>query len=169
MSDSSHNAHDWAERTRRLTDIGTRPPDNWRSFDNCLLLIETAGLRILHWGDNRPDPPESVWDRLGAIDIVLLPVDGSYHVLSAAQADAIAARLRAKLVVPHHYGIWDLTTRGSTLLPPDEWVNARPGSIWATSGAVTLTRAAVQAHTGQALCFGEHVAFEKPRLKEAGA
>ena len=57
VSDSSHNVYDWAEMTRRLTDMITTPPDNCRSFDNCLILVEVAGLKILHWGDNRPNPP----------------------------------------------------------------------------------------------------------------
>jgi hypothetical protein len=53
VSDTAHADVDWAGLTRKLTPMETRPPDNWRSFDNTLLLIETAGLRILHLGDNR--------------------------------------------------------------------------------------------------------------------
>ena len=171
VSDSRHNAYDWAGLTRKLTNMETRPPDNWRSFDNCLLLIEVAGLRILHWGDNRPDPPESVWDRIRDIDVALLPVDGSQHVLSYAQVEAVSARLGARLIVPHHYYVWDVLTRGSTLLPPDEWVNGRPGSIWTDGPSVQIDRSFVQKHTGTALCFGPHVAFEKPdpRLANTGA
>ncbi len=165
VSDSSHNVYDWARMTRALTSMETRPPNNWRSFDNCLILVEVAGLRILHWGDNRPDPPPHVWEMLGAIDVALLPIDGSQHVLSDAQVDAVAARLEAKLVVPHHYYIWDVVTRGSTLLPPDAWVNNRPGSRWLSGGSVSLTRDAVRTCKGTALCFGEHVAFAKPNPK----
>jgi L-ascorbate metabolism protein UlaG (beta-lactamase superfamily) len=162
VSETSHNAYDWAEMTRRLTQVGTRPPDNWRSFDNVILIVETGGLRILHWGDNRPDPPESVWARIGRVDVALLPIDGSWHVLSPAQTEAVAARLGARVVVPHHYGIWDLTTRGSTLLPPDEWVNAQPGARWLDSGRVTLTAAEIRGQAPAVWCFGGNVAFEKP-------
>jgi len=147
--------------TRRLTGMDTRPPNNCRSFDNCMLVIEVAGMRILHWGDNRPDPPDSVWDKLGDIDIALLPIDGSQHVLSYASAEMVAARLKAKLIVPHHYHIWDVTTRGSTLLPPDEWVNGRSNSEWTNAGSILLTKAEVKIKSGQALCFGEHVGFDK--------
>lgn len=165
VSDSSHNAHDWAELTRRLTHIETRPPHNWRCFDNCLIVVETAGLRILHWGDNRPDPPDEVWEKLGKIDIALLPIDGSQHVLSYASAEAIAKRLEARLIVPHHYHIWDLTMRASTLLAPDAWVNGRPGSRWLDQGAVRLSADYVKAQSGLAMCFGTHVAFDKPDPK----
>ena len=162
VSDSSHNAYDWAEKTRLLTDMETRPPDNWRSFDNCMILVEVAGLRILHWGDNRPDPPDHVWDLLGTVDVALLPIDGSQHVLSYPQVEAVAARLRAKVIVPHHYYVWDVTTRGSTLLPPDDWVNARQGSRWLGEGSVRLRRDEVLALSNAALCFGGHVGFAKP-------
>ncbi|OYW59814.1 MAG: Zn-dependent hydrolase [Rhizobiales bacterium 12-68-15] len=164
VSDSSHNAYDWAEMTRRLSDTRTTPPDNSRSFDNCLLLVEVAGLRVLHWGDNRPNPPDSVWEQIGKVDIALLPVDGSQHVLSNAQVETVAERLGAHLVVPHHYAIWDLTMRASTLLPPDAWVNGRPGSIWTDTGAVRLTAESVNRHDNVALCFGPHVAFDKAAL-----
>ncbi|KIZ47870.1 MULTISPECIES: MBL fold metallo-hydrolase [Rhodopseudomonas] len=168
VSDSTHNAYDWAEMTRRLTPMKTNPPDNCRSFDNCLLVIEVAGLKILHWGDNRPNPPQSVWDKIGEVDIALLPIDGSQHVMSYAQVDEVAERLKARLVVPHHYGVWDVTTRGSTLLPPDTWVNGRADAIWTESGSVRLTPSFVKQQHNRAYCFGEHVAFEKPVPRGAG-
>lgn len=169
VSDSTHNAYDWAEMTRRLTPFKTNPPDNCRSFDNCMLVIEVGGLRILHWGDNRPNPPDSVWDQIGEVDVALLPIDGSYHVLGAAQIDAVAERLKARLIVPHHYGIWDVTTRGSTLLPPDEWVNRRKDAIWADSGSVRLTTEFVKQQKGRVFCFGEHVAFDKAAARGSKA
>jgi L-ascorbate metabolism protein UlaG (beta-lactamase superfamily) len=160
VSDSSHNVHDWAEMTRRLTDMRTTPPDNWRSFDNSLVVVEAAGMRILHWGDNRPNPPESVWKRIGDIDIALLPADGSYHVLSQQQLKEVAERISAKVIVPHHYYIWNVTTRGSTLLRPDPWVNQQANARWLDSGSVRLDRDYVRAQKGTVLCFGEHVAFD---------
>ena len=167
VSDSSHNAYDWAEKTRLLTDMETRPPANWRSFDNCMVLVEVAGLRILHWGDNRPNPPDHVWELIDAVDVALLPIDGSQHVLSTPQVEAVAERLRAKVIVPHHYYVWDVTTRASTLLPPDEWVNGRAGSRWLNEGSVRLVRDEVRALSNTAMCFGGHVGFDKP-VKAAG-
>lgn len=166
VSDSSHNAYDWAELTRRLTRTRTTPPDNSRSFDNCLLLLEVAGLRILHWGDNRPNPPETVWRALGEIDILLLPVDGSQHVLSYDQADEVAERLNARMIVPHHYGIWNVTTRASTLLPADEWMKSRKNARWAGAGSVRLNPSFVREQAGLAFSFGEHVAFDVPNVRE---
>jgi L-ascorbate metabolism protein UlaG (beta-lactamase superfamily) len=171
VSDSSHNVYDWARMTRQLTDMETDPPSNWRSFDNSLILIETGGLRILHWGDNRPNPPDAIWDKLRDIDVALLPIDGSQHVLSYETVDRVADRLNARVIVPHHYYIWDVTTRGSTLLPPNDWVNSRPDPRWVSEGRVRLSASDVKAHRGKAMCFGENVAFEKPTTKggKAGA
>lgn len=168
VSDSSHNAYDWADKTRRLTPMKTSPPDNWRSFDNSILLIEVAGLRILHWGDNRPDPPDHVWDRIAEIDIALLPIDGSRHVLSDEQTQLVVSRLKAKVIVPHHYYIWDLTTRGSTLLPPNDWVEAQPKHRWVDGSAIRFRPGDVGNLAGHVLCFGENVAFDKTALRRAG-
>ena len=41
-----------------------------------MYLIETGGPRFLMWGDNRHAPPESVWERIGRVDVLALPVDG---------------------------------------------------------------------------------------------
>jgi L-ascorbate metabolism protein UlaG (beta-lactamase superfamily) len=165
VTDSSHNVYDWARMTRELTPMKTEPPDNWRSFDNSLIVVETGGLRILHWGDNRPNPPDSVWASLGQIDVALLPIDGSEHVLSYAQVDAVIARLRPRLVVPHHYYAWDILTRGSTLLPADAWMKTQANTRWLESGTVRLPAAEIKALDRAAWYFGGHVAFDKPDPK----
>ena len=167
VSDSSHNAYDWAEMTRRLTNIGTTPPDNWRSFDNSLILVETAGLKILHWGDNRPNPPEGVWDKVGQVDVALLPIDGTQHVLSYGHVDAVMERLNPRVVVPHHYSAWDVMTRGSTLLPADDWVKRHHDARWLSEGSVALTPDYVKAQQRTVIYFGGNVAFSKPNTKLA--
>ena len=165
VTDSSHNVYDWAEMTRRLTNMVTDPPDNCRSFDNSIILVEVAGLKILHWGDNRPNPPDAVWDMIGQVDIALLPIDGSQHVLSYAQVDKVIGRLQPHIVVPHHYYTWDVMTRGSTLLPADAWVKSRPDPRWLDQGSVKLAPDYVKAQHGKVIYFGGHVAFAKPSTK----
>ena len=162
VSDSRHGIYDWAGLTRKLTPMETLPPHNWRSFDNSILLIEVAGLRIVHWGDNRPEPPEEVWQRIGEVDVALLPIDGSQHVLSYSQADRIAERLSANVIVPHHYFVWNITHRASTLLPPDEWMATQESGRWTDSGEIVLDVDWVRRQSGLAMCFGEKVAFSVP-------
>lgn len=160
VSDTSHNKYDWAGLTQKLTPMETVPPHNWRSFDNSILIIETAGLRILHWGDNRPDPPEEVWEKLGQVDIALLPIDGSPHVLSYDQIAQVRARLKPRITIPHHYFVWNITHRASTLLPPDDWMGQHRNAQFTQAGEVTLAAEYVKAQEDLALCFGTQVAFD---------
>lgn len=133
------------------------PPNNARCWDNCPLLIETGGLRILHWGDNRHNPPEDVWDRIGEVDVVILPIDDSEHIISYKNIDAIATRLKARLVVPCHYYVWNVVQRQSTLLPPDRWLSNQAHTLKASNGTLMLNDLPTQT---TAVDFGEDVAFD---------
>jgi len=166
---SGFGSYDFAKVHLELNGVDIRPPNNPRSWDNVLVVVETGGLRILHWGDNRHDAPGEVWEALGAIDIALLPVDGSQHVMSFAMTDEIIARLKPKVVVPHHYYIWDVVQRAATLLPADEWVSARPHRIIG-GPTQTYTREALAALTSPTTVdfFGDHVAFDKLAWRRGG-
>lgn len=151
--------------TTYLRDRGIEPapPDNPRSFDNTLILIETGGLRILHWGDNRPDPPQAVWDALGEIDVALLPVDGSRHVLTYEQAEAVIDRVNAKVCIPHHYFTRGLVRLASTLMPADDWVDRQPDAVRLESATVALNPEQIRGLRGRVLHFGNHLAFDLPK------
>ncbi len=139
-----------------------RPPDNPRSFDNNILIIEAGGLRIMHWGDNRPDPPESVWRAIGEIDVALLPIDGSRHILTYDQADEILERCRAKICLPHHYFNRGLNRLASTLLPADEWVAGRADHVRLDGPSVTLHPSEIAGVRGRVLHFGDYLSFTPP-------
>ncbi|MBS0243166.1 MAG: MBL fold metallo-hydrolase [Proteobacteria bacterium] len=158
---SGFGTYDFKFVHKELNGVDIEPPDNPRSWDNCLVVVETGGLRILHWGDNRHDPPEHVWEALGRIDIVLLPVDGSQHVMSFEMTASIIARLKPAVVVPHHYYIWDLTTRGSTLQTVDGWVDAQPRSRRLHGPTATYESSSLQGESPTVDFFRDHVAFDK--------
>ncbi len=160
--DNSAGTYDFVKVYRELMDTDITPPNNPRSWDNVLVVVETGGLRILHWGDNRQDPPDYVWDMLGRIDIALLPVDGSQHVMSYRSVEQIMARLKPRIVVPHHYYIWDLVLRAATLQPADEWVRRHPHRVL-ESAAQRYTRESLDALPDATTVdyFGDHVAFDK--------
>ena len=148
------------------TDI--EPPNNPRSWDHCLIVIETGGLRIVHWGDNRPNPPEAVWRALGRIDIALLPVDNSQHVIGFGAVEAIIERLAPKVVVPHHYYIWDVLQRQSTLQSPEPWVAARDRLRRIDGPTATYTREGLAGLDREIHYFGDHVAFDKAQWYRDG-
>jgi L-ascorbate metabolism protein UlaG (beta-lactamase superfamily) len=164
-TDSSGSHYDWVELTKKLTGVDPRPPNNPRSFDNSLILIETGGLKFVHWGDNRADPPKEVWDWMGQVDVALLPVEESRHVLTYEQADTISERLGAHITVPHHYYIWDIVTRGSTLTEAREWVDTHDAPVHLESGSVMLQADEVKALDAKVYHFGDHVAYERLKSK----
>lgn len=160
-TDSSAAIYDFKRLIKEFEGIDIEPPNNPRSWDHCLIVVETGGLRILDWGDNRHNPPDFVWDLLGGIDIVLLPIDTSRHVMGWRHVDSIIERLRPKVIVPHHYYIWDVTQRQSTLQSADPWVNERDGAVWLESAFKTYTPEDVAELDRKVHFFGDHVAFDK--------
>ncbi|ALM82266.1 MBL fold metallo-hydrolase [Bordetella sp. N] len=150
--------------TDYLIDRGVNPfpPNNTRGYDNTLILIKTGGLRILHWGDNRPDPSDAVWDAIGEVDVVILPIDDSRHVLTLEQANETITRLNAKVAIPSHYFTRGLFRVVSTMKTADEWVAQRPSVTHLDTATVTLSPASIADHKGHTLYFGQHLAFPLP-------
>jgi L-ascorbate metabolism protein UlaG (beta-lactamase superfamily) len=166
--DNSAGTYDFVKVYRELYDTDIKPPNNPRSWDNTLIVVETGGLRMLHWGDNRHDAPDYVWDMLGRIDIALLPVDGSQHVMSFVATETIIDRLKPKVIIPHHYYIWDIVHRGSTLMPLDAWVNARPHRKLDAPTQSYSRRSIDTLQTPDCVdFFGDQVAFDKTAWRKS--
>ncbi|HIA78145.1 MAG TPA: MBL fold metallo-hydrolase, partial [Gammaproteobacteria bacterium] len=123
--DSSCALYDYKKILQHFHGVDIEPPNNPRSWDHCLLVVETGGIRIVHWGDNRHNPPDDIWKALGAIDIALLPIDASQHVMGYVHVESIIQCLNPRVVIPHHYYIWDVLQRQSTLQTAHDWVNSR--------------------------------------------
>lgn len=165
-TDGCCTLYDYKKVMKELHGVDITPPNNPRSWDNCLMVVETAGLRIVHWGDNRSDPPDEVWEQLGKIDIALLPVDDSEHVMGFKGIDDIIDRLRPKVVIPHHYYIWDLTQRQSTLLPADKWISRMPNVKAMNGPHASYNAQGIQELDRQIHFFGDHVMFDKKKWRE---
>ena len=131
------------------------PPTNARHFDNTLFLIETGGLRLLMWGDNRPNPPQEVWDQIGEVDMVFLPVDGSRHILDYAQADEIFAKTGAKVAIPHHYLVPETTFVTSTLQPATEWVETHEHTML-DGPSIEVTADEILSKSSHVMYFGAY-------------
>ena len=109
----------------KIAGIDARPPNNPRQFDNTIFLVDTGGLRIMFRGDNRRDPNPHIWEMIGQIDSALLLIDASVQVLSHEQADGLAVKLGAKVVVPRHDSLRDIIQRRSTLQTANQFVAVR--------------------------------------------
>ncbi len=74
---------------------------------NTIHILEYNGLRVAHLGDLGHDLSDDQIEELGALDVVLLPVGGTY-TLDCQQASDLANRLQVKTVVPMHYRRGDM-------------------------------------------------------------
>jgi L-ascorbate metabolism protein UlaG (beta-lactamase superfamily) len=98
----------------------TCPPNNVIELDNAIELIETGGLRIAVWGDNRATPDPFLDPYLKNVDVLILPVEA---VLTRAEVDAIFRKYDPKAVIPAHYYVTGLTTDVSGVELAEGWVN----------------------------------------------
>ena len=93
-----------------------------RDFPNVMFQLESNGVRFLHIGDNRVEWPEDVAQAVGDIDVLLVTVDDSNHLLNYEQVDSLVQRLQPRIVIPMHYAIPGLYSSECELLPPDGWL-----------------------------------------------
>ena len=97
-----------------------------RDFPNVMFLVETGGLRFLHIGDNRTEWPDEIEQAVGQVDVLMVTVDDSLHLLTCEQVDSLIVLLQPRVVVPMHYAHPVLTAETSGLEPPDGWLATQP-------------------------------------------
>lgn len=137
----------------------TCPPNNVIGFDNSIQIIETGGLRIAIWGDNRPAPDPSLDHYLENLDVLILPVE---NVLTDTEADTILRKYHPRAMIPSHYFIKGITTNVSGLESVDSWVNneekIHPADVHPLKGAeLTLTPAELKEAHQRIYYFGDHL------------
>lgn len=136
------------------------PPNETLQWNNSLYVIETGGLRILHWGDNRQNPPDHVWDMIGDIDIAILAVSDDGHILSPKWADVVMEKCKANIVLPGHYFVKGVNVpEAFGLVSAEKWVATHEHTLL-DSGTITLTPEQVRTYDQHVMYFGDHVAFD---------
>lgn len=148
----------WYNWTNALDEFGVNacPPDNVGHMDNVTFLVETGGIRTLIWGDNRPDPADAFWASVGRVDVLTLPVDGSQHILSHEQGNAIVERLRPRVVIPTHYLNETTSYTLTTLQDADEWVTSQQSYRMLDGASLSLDAAEVAGMDREFLYFGHN-------------
>ena len=148
----------WYPWTDALKEFGVRacPPNNVGHMDMVVYLVETGGIRTLIWGDNRHNPAEGFWEAVGKVDVLTLPVDGSQHILSYDQGNAIVARLKPKVVIPTHYLNETTTYTLSTLQPADKWVKSQKSFKMLDGPSLKLAAADVGKMDREFMYFGHN-------------
>jgi L-ascorbate metabolism protein UlaG (beta-lactamase superfamily) len=150
----------WYKWTNAIKEFGADPcpPNNPGHMDMVTYVVETGGIRILIWGDNRHNPPDEVWQRWGKIDVLTLPVDGSQHILSYDQGNGIVERIKPRVVIPTHYLCEGAMLTLSTLQPADEWVAMQKNSKKLDNPVLKLNAQEVAAMDREFRYFGSNVA-----------
>lgn len=69
---------------------------------NSIFIFESAGLCIGHFGHLHHEPTEAQYARLGRLDVVLVPVDGSVTMSQEAMV-RVMDRVKARIVIPMHW------------------------------------------------------------------
>jgi L-ascorbate metabolism protein UlaG (beta-lactamase superfamily) len=138
--------------------VETCPPNNVIAFDNAIQIIETGGLRIAIWGDNRATPDPALDHYLKNVDVLILPIES---ILTRAEVDAIVGKYNPKTVIPAHYFLNGLTTDISGLESADGWVNDQEKRHHADvrrldSADLTLNAAALKGSHHRVYFFGNH-------------
>ena len=71
-------------------------------YGNSIFVFEIAGLCIGHLGHLHHTLTEQQIGQIGQLDVVMVPVDGSYTMDVTGMVEVLRA-LRARLILPMHY------------------------------------------------------------------
>ena len=88
---------------------------------NTIYTIEAEDMKICHLGDvNQKELTAEQLDQIGSIDILMIPVGGTYTI-SSVEAMKIVSQIEPKVVIPMHYEIPKLSMK---LDPVDKFLKA---------------------------------------------
>jgi L-ascorbate metabolism protein UlaG (beta-lactamase superfamily) len=69
---------------------------------NLIFVIEADGLKLAHVGDLGHTLSPDILQKLGSVDVLLLPV-GGFYTIDAKEATEVMNAVKPKLTVPMHY------------------------------------------------------------------
>lgn len=102
---------------------------------NVVFVVETAGVAFCHIGDNRAGLPEG----MGRVDVLMVPVDETNHLLTYEEVDRLISLLDPAVVVPTHYRIPGLTDPACPLGGIEGWLSRCPNVRRVSSGCTKLS------------------------------
>jgi len=71
---------------------------------NTIFIFESEGLRLCHLGDLGHILTDKQLDRIGPVDIVMIPVGGTYTI-GPKEAEVVIGQLEPKIIIPMHYRV----------------------------------------------------------------
>lgn len=70
--------------------------------ENILFKIEAEDLSVLHCGDLGLIPDENFIDKIGDVDVLMIPV-GGFYTIDPAEAAKVVQKIEPSIVIPMHY------------------------------------------------------------------
>lgn len=102
---------------------------------NLIFLLELEGMRVCHLGDLGHLPSREVMDRLRGVDLLMLPVGGTYTI-GPQEASHLWEEITPRLTVPMHYR----TERcGLPLASVEEFLQGKPRVERLEASELTVT------------------------------
>ena len=83
---------------------------------NVMFIYEMDGMRVLHCGDLGIIPPQETIDKIGHIDVMMVPI-GAIYTIDDLEAREFANIIKPKVVIPMHYKTSKLKIELCTLAP----------------------------------------------------
>jgi len=90
-----------------------------------IAVLEVDGMRVCHAGDLGHVLTSEMIDEIGEVDLLLLPVGGSFTI-GPPEARTVATQLGARMIVPMHYGTGQLRGGEFPLLRVDAFIEKQP-------------------------------------------
>jgi len=75
---------------------------------NTAFLIEDSNFSVLHLGSLGHELSKETLEKIGAVDVLMIPVGGNY-VIDAEKASKVISSLEPGIVIPMHYNTKDST------------------------------------------------------------
>ncbi len=69
---------------------------------NVIFTVEADGVRVCHFGDLGEPCNEKLVEKIGRVDVLLIPVGGKYTI-NSLEAKAYIEQIQPKIVIPMHY------------------------------------------------------------------
>jgi len=145
--------HKWDQISVALH-FQTCPPNNPLGFDNTIQVMETGGLKIAIWGDNRPQPSADLDRYLKNVDVLILPIDDSGTLMTYPEVNAVIAHYKPKAIIPSHYLVKGLSTDVSGFETADGWVKTQDDVRAVSNGEITLTSSDLSGASQRVYYFG---------------
>lgn len=139
----------WSKVDEKFKDVHIRSVgayhddmEGMKSGKNTIFILEVDGWKIAHLGDLGHRLTASQLKKLGAVDVLMIPVGGVY-TLNGNDAREVVAQIKPReYILPMHYG----NIRYDDLLPIDEFLDENPMPVALSKDGKLLINKDPKAH-----------------------